>query len=306
VDADQAARVARRRREQQAREQRDPTRKPFAAGEVRDFEGTCRVCGEPFTYRAPAFRFPSGEVSPMIRPDRVCDRVACIATARREREAAEAAERERERSDFVDHCRLEFVTHVPPMYHRDAAIEPASLRHLIPELQPWTPGLSAYLHGPSGSGKSHQAACCMHRVAGRHSLAWVSTRRLVQDTLDAIGRKQPKPAVVSNPTSVKVLVMNDVFAETATMFAVSLVGDIVDARYEAGLPIVFTSNVAPSQITNTVDTSRRDAARVALELDRIRGRILEMTSPGRGVLVKVEGRDWRHDLATGKVGPTDG
>lgn len=286
----------------QAAEARRPDRAGTVSGDVREFDGTCRLCGNAFRYRGVAIVFPSGIVRPAFKPETVCTAPSCVASADEERARSEQMIAARERQDAIEQARRRYVEQVPPQYHAKAAIEAARESHLIEELRAWTPDQSVYLFGPSGHGKSHQLACLVRRalLAG-HDVRWVSARRLVQEALTAIRRKSDQPWIVANPCGVRVLVVNDAFAETATQFAVSLLGDLYDARYEAGLPILWSSNVSPSQITNTVDSGRRDAATVATELERQRGRILEMTSPGRGILHQHVQRDWRAALAAGEV-----
>lgn len=298
----------RRRREEERRQEasradRNPHRlQEVPGGTVAVFDGSCRFCGSAFQYRGLALVFPNMDPRPAFPPATVCEAPACRQRAEAEREAAEAARMAQERSDLIEAARRRFVEQVPDRYHRRAAIAAAADEHLIAELRDWTVDQSVYLHGPSGHGKSHQAACLVRRaVLAGYDVRWVSARDLVQSTLEAIRRKADRPWIVSNPRGVKVLVVNDAYAETATGFAAGLLGDLYDARYEAGLPIVWTSNIAPGQITNTVDTGRRDAATVATELERQRGRILEMTAPGSGVLVRHEQRDWRAAIAAGEV-----
>ncbi len=306
VSRDQLERVFARRREQQRLEERrraaDPhTLQPVGAVAIHEFDGTCRLCGSAFRYQGVAVVLPNMDPRPAFAPRRVCDSPPCVATAQAEQDAADLEAARAQRRDLLEQARRRYVEQVPPQYHERAAIEPACDAHLIPELQAWEPGQSVYLHGPSGHGKSHQAACLVRRslLAG-HDVRWVSARRLVQDTLEAIRRKADKPWIIANPCGVRTLVVNDAYAETATMFACGLLGDLYDARYEAGMSIVWTSNVAPSQITNTVDGNRRDAATITTELERQRGRILEMTAPGRGIMHRHVQRDWRAALAAGE------
>ena len=154
-------------------------------------------------------------------------------------------------------------------------------------------------------GKQREAAILggLDSVAGRVSFEWYSTRRLLADAQAAIGSKgklEP-PSIIAHPCRPRVLVLNDAFAERATEWAATTIGNLVDARYEHGLPVVFTSNVSIAEIPGTADTSRRDAAAVTLELKRIAERILEMTTPPYGIRHTLDDRNWRHALASGEV-----
>lgn len=304
IPLEQVRRVADRRREIQAQEAAQRARDPHAGrsvhGGIATFDGTCAYCEQPFEYEAPA-AIVGDRALRITGPRRWCHAEECVAKHDADVKAERDAEYERMQAEELEARRRAYVEQVPAIYHRKARIAPASTAHLIEELAEWNAEQSLYLHGPSSSGKSHQVACLMHRVAGRHTFEWHSTRRLLADAQAAIGSKGKRetPAIIGNPLACRVLVLNDVFAERATEWAATTIGNLVDARYEAGLPIVFTSNVAPSEIPGTVDTSRRDAAAVALELERIRDRIIEMTSPPWGLRHRLEGQNWRHAMADG-------
>lgn len=300
VDPAQAARVAARRREVQAGETSNRGGQ-LVTGGLSAFAGSCMHCNLLFEYRAPAWVGPDGKPRPSLAPRRVCDRPECQ-TAEVERVKGERVALDAEvHAAYVDRRDRDYSTIVPPKYHRDAAIEAACEAHIVPELRGWDYRQSLYLHGKAGRGKDHQVAALLHRVAGHHTFAWISTRELIDDAKAAIGnRDRTRPAIIDNPCGVAVLVLNDVFAEVATEFSASTIGSIVDRRYNAGLPVVWTSNVAPSTILKTVNGQRADASIVSQELERHRSRIMEMTSPGRGIMHRLDGRDWRVAMADGE------
>ena len=173
------------------------------------FNATCLICHAAFTYQAPAIRLGSSEPRPAFGPVTVCTRKDCVA----KREAAAAdVQREQAAADaeqFAIQRRTAFVETVPPLYHVNA--QPgtaASTAHIVPALEGWTFDQSLYLYGPSSSGKSHQVACLLLRVAGRKRMAWFSSRRLVAEKQASIGSKGrvPSPWILDNPCVPDVLV----------------------------------------------------------------------------------------------------
>lgn len=274
------------------------------AANVMTFTGRCRHCREEFTYEAPGMMMGERAVS-IIGPRSVCQRDTCQSA-----EADVVAERERVERETADtamaHRRREqFTKWVPDLYH--VAARPghaATTAHIVPELADWQPGQSLYLSGPPGSGKSHQVACLMLRVAGRHTMEWYSTRRVIADLLASYSNKRvERPAIFGAPCASAVLVLNDLFAERSTEHTVTELGNVIDARYEAGLPIIVTSNLSLSEAAAKFDPRRADATFVQEELLRITTRLLEMTSPPNGTRHRMDELDWRTAIATAAMEP---
>ncbi len=309
VPREQAERVAARRLEVRAAEQRRAERDPHAmkavpGASMHTFPGTCHRCGSAFEYEAPAVVWPDGRARSLIGPIRTCKAAPCAAADAADLAAENAAEYERMRLAELKVRQRAYVEHVPALYHRRARLAPASLTHLVPELAEWDETKSLYLYGPPSSGKSHQVACLMHRVAGRVSMAWWSTRDLIAQLEASYGKrsKVDRPVIFDDPCGPKVLVLNDLFAERATEHAVTKLGNLVDKRYEAGLAIVVTSNIAPAQIPNRAEDTR-DASVVRLELRRIADRLIEMSSAPHGIRHELADANWRHLIAERGQGP---
>lgn len=270
-----------------------------AGGTPMQFTGTCRHCGEPFQYEALGVSLGSERAFPVTGPKYVCPKVACQGEEARITGERERIEREQQEEELARRRREAFLRWVPDLYHVKARPgHAAHTSHIVPELRDWTPDQSLYLHGPAGSGKTHQVACLMLKVAGRRDLEWYSSRRLIADLLASYSSKRlERPAVFGAPCASPVLVLNDLFAERSTDHTVTELGNLIDARYEAGLPIVVTSNLSLSEAAAKFDARRSDAPIVAQELERITTRLLEMTAPPRGIRHLLDDTDWRTAIA---------
>jgi DNA replication protein DnaC len=263
------------------------------AFEIRTFRGTCLRCGEAFDYTAPAFAL--GETyRPVSGPAVVCQRAECIAAAEQELADAIAERGALDARDIEIRARKHYAEQVPDLYH--VAAEPghsALPEHVLPELRSWKPGQSLYLSGPSGSGKSHQLAALMHLAAGRTTMEWHSTRRLIADSQASISSKTiERPSIFGAPTRSRVLVLNDLFAEKPTQYSVTEIGNLIDARYDAGMSIVASSNLTLAEAR-----ALSDDPGVAQELIRITDRLLQMTSYPRGLRLHMDSFAWRSAIA---------
>jgi DNA replication protein DnaC len=121
-----------------------------------------------------------------------------------------------------------------------------------------------YLWGSYGTGKSHLAAAIANTLAGRGTeTAYASVPRLLRFLRQGI---QPGAGELSADKrldllcQVPFLVLDDIGAERATEWANEKIFDLVNERYQADFPMVFTSNAKPE-----------DAIREERVVDRIYG-----------------------------------
>lgn len=131
-----------------------------------------------------------------------------------------------------------------------------------------------YLWGSYGTGKSHLAAALANALAGRGmETTYASVPRLLRflrqgfqpgiGELSADGRLEML-------CQVTVLILDDIGAERATAWANEKLFELVNERYQADLPIVFTSNAKPE-----------DAIREERVVDRIYGMasLIQLSGP---------------------------
>lgn len=115
------------------------------------------------------------------------------------------------------------------------------------------------LWGRAGRGKSHLlSAVCVKLIRDRHVNVWFrSTRGLLRDLQDFDGNADQ---TWQRATTVKVLALDDLGAERGTEWRGDQLADLIDARYEAELPIVFATNYPPTAWGEVID--ERTASRL--------------------------------------------
>ena len=111
--------------------------------------------------------------------------------------------------------------------------------------------------GDVGTGKSYTAALIANELIDKlQSVIMTSFVKLIED----------------------MLIIDDLGAERGTDYALEKVYDIVDSRYRAAKPVIFTTNLSISEMKMCTD----------IRYNRIYDRIFEMCYP-----VKFEGMSWR-------------
>lgn len=135
-----------------------------------------------------------------------------------------------------------------------------------------------YIHGSVGTGKTWIAYALMSEY--QKYIGGVIFKRTV-DLLASIREDMSKPFsekenLVDRILNTKqLLILDDIGAEKITDFSAEQFYRIINNRYESSLPIIFTSNLSVSQLSEKVG-------------DRIVSRIIEMCD-----IVEIKGEDRR-------------
>lgn len=138
------------------------------------------------------------------------------------------------------------------------------------------------LYGGVGIGKSGLAWGIVRRLCEQGIPAlFVVWRDLLDDMKAAIANDLPEPEAALRAKRIDVLALDDLGAERPTEYAIEELAVLVEARYQARLPTIVTSNLEPRML------AKRLGERDRLLGDRIVSRLLDgaqklsMTGPDR-------------------------
>lgn len=102
-------------------------------------------------------------------------------------------------------------------------------------------GESLYIHGPNGTAKSTYAASLAKALLDMGTgVYWTNSKHLITE-IQGTYSGRPSEAL-DRARSCKVLILDDLGKEQPTPYAISVLYELVEARYGANRPIVATSN----------------------------------------------------------------
>lgn len=137
-------------------------------------------------------------------------------------------------------------------------------------------------YGDVGTGKTYMAACISNYLM-EHLTPVVMTSfvKLLQNTA-SFRPEEDESEYLSKLNKAKLLVIDDLGAERDSTYALEKVYNIVDSRYRAKLPVIFTTNLTLGEMKANTD----------MRYARIYDRIFEMCYP-----VEFTGTSWRRRQA---------
>lgn len=156
-----------------------------------------------------------------------------------------------------------------------------NFRDKQPEHNP-DPGRNGlFITGPMGTGKTHLAAAIANQLM-REGTAVICMTMI--DLLERIRQTYEKqkpllPYGTSEPSEAKLLhkyktvpllIIDDMGKEPATKWAVSKIYAIINARYEAYLPTIITTNYTDSELVRRLTPEDGDPTTAAATIDRLR------------------------------------
>lgn len=144
-------------------------------------------------------------------------------------------------------------------------------------------GTGLILWGNTGTGKSFSALCIANALIDRQiHVKYFSAVDLISDLMD----KEKRDGIFKSVSEVPLLILDDIGAERQTEFAREQLCRVIDARIEAGKPLICTTNYSLTEMQNATDSSQA----------RIFDRILSVCVP-----VKVVGESRRRASASRKL-----
>ena len=115
--------------------------------------------------------------------------------------------------------------------------------------------------GPVGTGKTYTAACIANELLAQGvSVVMTSLVKLIENGISDL---------CSRLSAIDLLILDDLGAERSTDYALEQVYNIVDSRYRAGLPVIYTTNLTLEELKNPAD----------MRYARIYDRVLEKCFP---------------------------
>lgn len=128
-------------------------------------------------------------------------------------------------------------------------------------------GKGLLLYGPVGTGKSFMAACVVNALIDKgHPCLMTNFSRLTNAINSTWDEKQE---YIDSLTRFSLIAIDDLGVERDTEFMNESVTTIIDALYRAKVPVIITSNYAPSKLTDEGDVRRK----------RVYDRLLERCHP---------------------------
>ena len=255
----------------------------------------CEYCGKPRYFRG----YPIGGrvLWPPSGPQR-CDcpeAVAAYEKAEADRKAAEQAERDAEAARMMQNrvreiigasgMNARFLRRTFDSYQQTQENHRAltackkyadTFRDKLPtaDTDPGRNGL--FITGPKGTGKTHLAAAIANQLMREGTAVVCMTMIDLLDRIKQTFEKQKQwgaseSSVLNTYKDVPLLIIDDMGKEPATEWAVSKIYAIINARYEAYLPTIITTNYSDSELVrrltpkDTGDPTTADAT-----IDRLR------------------------------------
>lgn len=129
-------------------------------------------------------------------------------------------------------------------------------------------GKGLLLYGPVGTGKSYYAACVVNALIDRGYPALMTAFPRLINQIGGAPWEQ-RQSIIDQLGSYALVVLDDLGAERQTDYAVEQMTAVIDTLYRAGVCLVVTTNLNPSQCANHADTRIR----------RIWDRIMERCHP---------------------------
>lgn len=204
---------------------------------------TCEFCGRELEARYVDMPFAKdGEVRRMFVGFAECDCHGAVKA--REEEAAAEAERERKAEQEAFYRKLERAG-VPRRYHKAAHPMAKDLAAKVED------GQSLYVWGDNGTLKTTLASAIARRLVyhGKR-LRMVNAVDLLIEVQSTYGTPRAEADVLAKYSKAPYLILDDLGKEQQTAWTASRLYAVLNARYNAMLPTVITSNFRVSEIAS--------------------------------------------------------
>jgi len=109
--------------------------------------------------------------------------------------------------------------------------------------------------GTYGNGKSHLAAAVTNTLTAKgYSVVFQSVPELLRRIKSTFNKdnKESEHQIMKALLECDLLVLDDIGAEKLTDWVQEIMFNIIDGRYRKGLPIFYTSNLKPTELSNQI------------------------------------------------------
>jgi len=163
-------------------------------------------------------------------------------------------------------------------------------------------GESLLIWGDPGNGKSHLAAAICHKLKERDKIPVFQTMTELLERIRSTFRQQSRESereIMAALQDCDLLVLDDLGAEKVSDWTLDVLFRIIDGRYRAKKPTLFTTNFSPTELLHRFmpdksSTEHEIAAR------RIHDRILEVS-----VIVENKATSYRLEVAQNRAKQAD-
>lgn len=128
-------------------------------------------------------------------------------------------------------------------------------------------GKGLLLYGPVGTGKTFFAACVVNALIDKGYPCLMTNFSRLTNTIS--GMREGKQEYIDSLSRFALVAIDDLGVERDTEFMNESVTTIIDSLYRAKVPVIITSNYAPSQLTEEGEVRRK----------RVYDRLLERCHP---------------------------
>lgn len=111
-------------------------------------------------------------------------------------------------------------------------------------------GAGLLLYGPVGTGKTFLAGCIANAVLAQGYSVRMTNFSMIADEL---WNAEDKAAYIDELCKYDLLILDDMGVERKTEYMQEMVYKAVNARYNSGKPVIVTTNLTPSELTQTAD-----------------------------------------------------
>jgi len=161
---------------------------------------------------------------------------------------------------------------------------------------------SLLIWGDPGNGKSHLAAAICHKLKERGKIPVFQTMTELLERIRSTFRQQSKESereIMSALQDCDLLVLDDIGAEKVTDWTLDVLFRIIDGRYRAKKPTLFTTNFSPTELLHRFKPDKSSTEH-DIAARRIHDRILEVS-----VIVENKATSYRLEVAKNRMKQSD-